>query len=489
MDKVEKLADIKAKVVEDINVDMQHKLNKKTAKERILCMLDEGSFIEVGGMNGKNGGGVLGGYGTVEGRLVFVCGHDYTINGGSLNRRNALKICRIMDMALEMGAPFVRIFDSIGGNITEGLEILESYGKILKKNADLAGVVPRIGAIAGPTNGMDAVDAGMNDFVFMVENSGKLSLNSNEAVIKKEGTYVEDITSSKTSMENGSVQILSETEDEMFDEIRKLISLLPANNKSLAPMSEEMSDVNNGSAAFDAMVNDDSISVKEVVSGILDSNSMINVNEKFDDNCMTVLGRMNGLTTGVIAVDNKKMIDIQTCEKIARFIKVCDNFNIGLVTVVNNKGFVCSAEEEKAGLVSMASKLISAYASSQVGKVALIIGDAVGAGFLSFASKELSCDMAYAWPSARISVEDPVKAIKRDFADEITGSDKPKETEGKIIEEKMEEYTSPYNAAYEGIIDEVIQPSETRARICGIIDMLQSKKVLRHSRKHGSHLI
>ncbi|WBW97947.1 carboxyl transferase domain-containing protein [Oceanirhabdus sp. W0125-5] len=493
MDKVDNLAEIKAKALDDRKVDLQHNLNKGTARERILSILDEGSFIEIGAMFEKNGGGIIGGHGTINGRLAFICSHDYTVNGGAINRKNGEKICRIMDMAVEMGAPLIQMYDSIGANISEGLDVIETYGKILKRNAKLSGVIPHIAVIAGPAKGIDSLSAGMSDFVFVVEENAEMSLNSEMKMTEREGRYItkEELSSSDMCLNSGTAQIKVINETELREKVRKLVTYMPSNNKGIVPQEDECYDLNNINLSLNEMVNNEEIKIEDVIEQIIDNNSLIEINKNFEGNTITALSKINGLTVGIIGIkgNEDENITINTCEKISRFVKICDNFSIPMVNVVNSKGFVASLSQERQGLSIMGSKLMSAIGMSDVGKVSLIVGDAIGASYLAFASKEFAYDFVYAWPSARISAGDPIEMIKRDFADAITNSEIPKKEEEKIIDEKLSEYIDPYKAAYAGFVDDVIEPGETKARLFAVLDMLQTKRVLKYPKKHGSHLI
>ncbi len=493
MDKVDNLAEIKAKALDDRKVNLQHNLDKGTAKERILSILDKGSFIEIGAMYEKNGGGIIGGHGTINGRLAFICSHDYTVNGGAINRRNGEKICRIMDMAVEMGAPLIQMYDSIGANISEGLDIIETYGKILKRNAKLSGVIPHIAVIAGPAKGLDSLSAGMSDFVFVVEENAEMSLNSEKNMIEREGRYIakEELSSADMCLNNGTAQIRVINEIELSEKVRKLVTYMPSNNKGVIPQEDECCELNNINLLLNDMANNGKIKVEEVINEIIDNDSLIEINKDFERNTITAISKINGLTVGLIGINGNEHenITINSCEKVSRFVKICDNFSIPMVNIVNSKGFVANLSQEKQGLSRMGSKLMSAIGMSDVGKVSLIVGDAIGASYLAFASKEFAYDFVYAWPSARISAGDPIETIKRDFADVITNSEMPRKEEEKIISDKLNEYLDPYKAAYAGFVDDVIEPGETKARLFAVLDMLQTKRVLKYPKKHGSHLI
>lgn len=462
------------------------------ARDRIELIIDEGSFIEIGELIRSNGAGVITGYGTVSGKLVYIYSQDYTVDGGAVNVANGNKICNIMDMAIKMGAPLIQVFDSVGAKLSEGLDILSSYASILKRNAQLSGVVPQIAVIAGPCSGIAALSATMSDFTIMVQNSGMLAISSNEMLTKKEKKYVdtEMYSSTNSCSENGSIQIVAKDDVVAFEIVKKILEYIPSNNMEKAPLGAESSNLNHPNNSLNEMLNSEIINTYEVIKSLIDENSIIELNNNWENSIITCLAKINGITLGIIAnVQNQRLnLNIRISEKISRFVKICDCYNIPILTIVDTDGFVVSLEEEQKGLSFHASKMIYSLVESTVPKVSLIVGRAYGAGYLALASKDLVFDVSYAWPTAKISVTQPETLIKILHKDEIIGAENPKLKEEELILQYMDEITNPYRAAENGIIDGIIMPSETKQRIFACIDMLYSKREVNYPKKHGSTL-
>jgi acetyl-CoA carboxylase carboxyltransferase component len=496
MDKVDKFAEFKRKSQHGGGKDkikMQHNLHKMTARERILYLLDEGSFIELGTLVQENGGGVITGHGTINGRLAFVYSQDYTVDGGALTKENSTKICNIMDMAAKMGAPLIQIFDSVGGKLSQGLEILAGYGKMLSRNAKLSGVVPQISVIAGSCSGIAALNATMSDFTIMVKKSSELGINSSCKLIEKEKKYIDAHMHSgaESCSKNGSIQIEVNDDKEAVGMVRRIINYIPSNNLENAPIVEGAEELNVLNEKLNDMVNDDTIDIYEIINSIADYKSVIEINKDWESAIITSLVKINGLTVGIIGNNSGQdpELNMKACDKISRFVKMCDSFNIPLLSIVDTKGFVVSLEEEQNGLALYASKMIYALAGASTPKLALIVGKAYGAGYIAFASKETTFDVVYAWPSAKISLTEPKALIKALHEEEIVDDDNPKNKEKDVIQKYLNEVTDPYKAAEMGYIDDIIMPSETKPRIFAILDMLQSKRELNYPKKHGSTLV
>lgn len=477
--------------IQSLKGNIQHGLNKLTPFERTTKLFDENSFVEVGAMTQKDGSGVLTGYGTVNGRLVFVYSQDYTVDGGALNSFNSKKISRIMDMAVKMGAPLVQIYDSVGASLTEGIETLEAYGRIIGRNTKLSGVIPQIAVIAGNCTGIFALSAAMSDFSIIVENSGNLYISTPETLTEKHGNHVDSdmYANFEKCTKNGSVQICSQNEDEALQMVRKLIDTVPSNNLETAEVVTNKDVINEVQAEIDNMVNNNDVNIDEVLRIISDRDSIIEFNKNYDIATKTVLMKMNGSSIGVIAVNNGARLDVKGLDKITHMIKICNCFNIPLLCLVNSEGFVQNIDEEKNGLAVSAAKMMCSLSQAVVPKVALITGKAYGAIYTAFCSKESAADMVYAWPNAKIALTEPELIIKTLYKDEIMSAEEPKKKEIEIIKEKTAEVTSPYKAAQLGYIDDVIIPSQTRVMIVTTFDMLLSKRVVDYPRKHMSVLL
>jgi acetyl-CoA carboxylase carboxyltransferase component len=477
----------------DSKIEMQHNLHKTTARERLLLILDEGSFIEIGTLVRKNGAGVITGYGTVDEKLVYIYSQDYTVDGGALNISNSNKICNVMDMAIKMGAPLIQIFDSVGAKLSEGLDILSSYASILKRNAKLSGVVPQIAVIAGPCSGIAALGATMSDFTIMVENSGELAISSSENITKEEEKYIHTkmYSSANKCSENGNIQIVAENDAEAFKIVKKILGYIPSNNMETPEVRLEDHDFNIQNNNLNEMIDSEIVSPYEVMMALADEDSIIELNSNWEPSIITCFSKINGITVGIITNGQAKHVDLNTriLEKISKLVKICDCYNIPILSIVDTNGFAVSLKEEQNGLSMYASKMIYALVEATVPKVSLIVGKAYGAGYLALASKEVAFDVSYAWPTAKISLTEPETLIRILHKDEIVQAENPKEKEKELILQYIDEVTSPYSAAEKGIIDDIIMPSETKQRIFSSIDMLQSKREIKHPKKHGSTLI
>lgn len=496
MNNIENLLNIKKQSEKgggDSKIEAQHNLSKLTARERIGVLLDRGSFIETGSLVEKNGGGVITGYGTIDGRLVYVFSQDYTVEGGSINEANSNKIVRIMNMAIKMGAPIIQIFDSVGARIDSGMDALGAYGCIIRKNAELSGVVPQIAVIAGACTGLAAVSAAMSDFTIMVEKSGELYISSPERLSSKEVKYVDlDLYGDAIgTSKNGTAQLTAKDDKEALEVVRRIMSYIPLNNLELSPVySSEVLSV--PESRLDEIAKEENYDIYEIVNLLGDKDSLLEINGNFRPEVLTGLVKINGLTVGVMAsdkIENNEGICIRALDKLTKFVKLCSCFNIPILSLVDTKGFIVSLDEEKRGLALAVSKLIYALAESKVPKLSLIIGEAYGSAYIVLASKEAAFDVTFAWPGAKIAVSEPEALIMALHKEEILQANNPKAMEAEIIKKYKAQITNPYIAAEKGYIDDMILPSESRIRIFGVLDMLQSKREIGYPKKHGSVLV
>lgn len=501
MTKIENLLDKSTSIEEGDKKETQKQKNagKLTARQRIDSLLDEDSFIEIDKFAGLSSqdqeadieNKVIGGYGTVDGRLVYVYAQDYRVESGAIDRRHAEKVCKIHDMALKMGAPIVSFLDSAGGKIEEGVETLESFSKILFKKNLLSGVVPQIAVVAGPAIGANGFAASLSDFTFMVEGISFINLNG-ASIVK--GDSGEEITQESlggarvTSETTGNNDFLTETEEEAIEGVRELLSFLPSNNLDYLP-SYEVEDYINRTEETLNNISDDEMDydMKEIIRSIADQGDMYEVKKDFAKNILTSFIRLDGKTVGVVANQPREedgQLDIAAAKKAARFIGICDSFNIPILTLVDSPGFVASKEEEYAGAMSNASKMVAAYSQATVAKVSLVVRRAYGSAYIAMGSKELGVDQAFAWPSAEISVLDPKAAANILYKEEIGQAANPTQARVEKIEQYKEEEASPYKAAEKGYIDDIIFPSMTRPRLISAFDMLESKREDRPAKKH-----
>lgn len=472
-------------------ITMQHNLNKLTARERVLALLDEGSFVEVGSLISKDGAGVIAGHGTVDGRLVFIYSNDYTVEGGTFTKTMGKKIVNLLESAAKIGAPVIQVIDSIGGKLTEGVELLGAYGSVLKSFGKLSGVVPRISVVCGPSNGIMSVLATMGDITVTVNDLSDLSVSSISSLISQEKKFIngEMATNGEKSNKNGNAHINVKDEDEAFEVVRRLVSYLPSNNLEMPCVFEEDVALNLAKENLNSMVESGEYSIDEILNTIADSNSVIEIFEGFAMNFKTVLAKINGLTTGIIMNSGDKTIDNAGSQKVASFVKLCDSFNISILSIVDTKGAIVSVEEESKGLANNISRVMYALINASVPKVSLIVGEACGLGYELLASKETAFDVCMAWPGAKICLTTPEAYIKGLYSEEIFETADPKQGEKDVVEKYFDEVTSPYEAANYGMIDDIIRPGESKQRIFAMLDMLQSKRELKYPKSHGTTLI
>lgn len=472
-------------------VQMQHNLNKLTARERVLSLLDEGTFIEVGSLVSGNGAGVITGHGTINGRLAFVYSCDYTVEGGTFTKAMGRKIINILERAAKIGAPVVQVIDSIGGKLSEGTELLSSYGLVLNKYAKLSGVVPRISVICGPCNGITSLLGTMSDVVVAVDEISDLSVSSLGKLTARESKYVDKamVSNGVSANKNGNAHINATTEEEAFQVVRNLISYMPSNNLELSTISDEDLNLNVSKLNLDEMVEKDSYSLDDILNAITDENSNIEIYKGFATNFKTILGKINGLTVGIISNSGNKNIDNLGANKVASFIRLCDSFNISILSLVDTKGASVSLEEENDGLAKNIGKLMYSLIDATVPKVSLIIGEAYGLGYEVLASRESSFDVTMAWPTAKVCLTNPEEYIKGLYRDEIFNSEDHRQGEKEVIAKYYDEVTNLYNLANIGMIDDVIKPSESKQRIFAMLDMLQSKREVKYPKTHGSTLV
>ncbi len=488
-------------------VKKQHDSRKLTARERISLLLDAGSFVETDafvthrctefGMDKKEapGEGVVTGYGTVDGRLVYVYAQDFTVIGGSLGEMHAKKICKVMDMAAKTGAPIVGMNDSGGARIQEGVDALAGFGEIFIRNTHNSGVIPQICAIMGPCAGGAVYSPAIMDYVFMVEDTSRMFITGPQVVSSVTG---EEVTAeelggaSAHSEKSGVAQFTAKSDEECIAQIKELLSYLPSNNLDGAPYITPTDDINRLSEKLASIVPDEptkAYDIKSVIAEIVDNGEFFEVHKNFAKNIVVGYARMNGLTVGIIANQPKVMsgsLDVDSSTKAARFIRFCDSFNIPLVTLTDVPGYFPGVSQEHNGIIRHGAKLLYAYSEATVPKINVILRKAYGGAYIAMSSKHLGADVVMAWPTAEIAVMGPDGAANIIFKKEIAESDNPIETRAQKIREYRDKFSSPYEAAKRGYIDDVIEPDSTRPRIIAALETLQSKRETRPAKKHGN---
>lgn len=488
-------------------IEKQHGRGKHTARERIDLLFDKGSFIEIDafvehrcnsfGMEEVEtpGEGVVTGYGTVDGRLVFVYAQDFTVLGGSLGEQHAAKICKVQEMALKMGAPIVGFNDSGGARIQEGVDALSGYGKIFYRNTMASGVIPQISVIMGPSAGGAVYSPALTDFIFMVEKTSMMFITGPQVIETVTGEKVSQeelggaMTHNRTS---GVAHFTDSKEEESIERIKKLLSFLPSNNLEDPPYVETEDDINRIEEKLNEIVPENPnkpYDMKEIINIIADDNDFFEVQPYYAKNIITGFIRINGKTIGVIGNQPKILagcLDINASDKAGRFIRTCDAYNIPLLNLVDVPGFLPGTEQEYGGIIRHGAKMLYAYSEATVPKVTLIVRKAYGGAYLAMCSKDLGADQVFAWPNAEIAVMGPDGAANIIFKHEIKESEDPMETRTEKIEEYRDTVANPYIAASRGYIDDVIIPSTTRQRLVSAFDMLQSKREVKPAKKHGN---
>ncbi len=509
-EKIDELYERKRKVEMgggDERIAAQHNRGKLTARERLDILLDEGTFVELQpfvkhratnfGMDKQEGPGegVVTGYGMINGRLVYVFAQDFTVFGGALGEMHAKKIANIMDLAANNGAPVIGLNDSGGARIQEGVVSLDGYGHIFYRNSIYSGVVPQISVILGPCAGGAVYSPAITDFVFMVEQTSQMFITGPKVIETVTGEKItsENLGGAKVhSSISGVAHFTAPTEEEVLGEVRRLLSFLPQNYKEEAPAlayqgedGDWLEEIIESVPVAGTKVYD----VKKLLELIVDHNDFLEVQPDFARNIVVGYGRINGQSVGLIANQPKVMaggLDIDSSDKLARFIRTCDAFNIPLITFVDVTGFFPGINQEHGGIIRHGAKILYAYSEATVPKISIITRKAYGGAYVALNSKAIGADVVYAWPNAEIAVMGPEGAANIIFAKEIEQSDNPVATRQAKIAEYREKFANPYVAAENGMVDDVIDPRETRKHLKQSLAMLKNKREQRPGKKHGN---
>lgn len=488
-------------------IEKQHQKGKLTARERIELLLDPGSFEEFDmfkehrchdfGLDKKKvpGDGVITGYGTIDGRLVYVFSQDFTVFGGSLSETFAEKICKIMDLAMKNGAPVIGLNDSGGARIQEGIESLAGYSEIFKRNVLASGVVPQISAIMGPCAGGAVYSPALTDFTVMVKNTSYMFLTGPKVVkaVTGEDVTVEQLGGALIhNQRSGVAHFAADDEKQALEMIRKLLSFIPSNNLEKPPVKETNDPIDRVIPELNHIIPDDPnkpYDMKEIILRVVDDQDFFEVHEYFAPNIVTGFARFGGMPVGIVANQPSYLagvLDSDASVKAARFVRFCDAFNIPLVTFEDVPGFLPGTGQEYNGIIRHGAKLLYAFVEATVPKITVITRKAYGGAYCVMSSKHIRGDINYAWPSAEIAVMGPRGAAEIIFAKEIKNSDNPAETLAKYEKEYTEKFANPYIAAKRGYVDDIIEPAKTRLRIIRSLLMLQNKKDTNPPKKHGN---
>lgn len=488
-------------------IEKQHQRGKYTARERIAMLLDEGSFEELDmfvthrstnfGMDKKHplGDGVVTGFGTVEGRLVYVFAQDFTVLGGSLSETLAQKICKVMDMAMKMGAPVIGLNDSGGARIQEGINALAGYSEIFQRNIMASGVIPQISAILGPCAGGAVYSPALTDFTIMTKGLSYMFLTGPSVVKTVTGEDVSQENLGGASVhasKSGVTHFAVDSEEDAILTVRKLLSYIPQNNLEETPLMPCSDPIDRLEDKLNDIIPDSakrSYDMYDVIGAIIDNGEFLEVSRDYAKNIIIGFARMNGQSVGIVANQPKVLagvLDSNASRKAARFVRFCDAFNIPLVTLVDVPGFLPGTGQEYNGVILHGAKLLYAYGEATVPKVTVTLRKSYGGSHIVMSCKQLRGDVNYAWPSAEIAVMGAEGAVGVLYAKEAKTQENPAE----FIKEKEEEYrelfANPYQAAKYGYIDDVIEPRNTRFRVIKALNMLATKKLTNPAKKHGN---
>ncbi len=491
----------------ETRIKKQHQKGKQTARERIAVLLDPGSFQEIGlfaasyqgeasNNNSPNiGDGVITGKGTIDGRPIYLYAQDFTIMGGSVGKVHGKKIANIMDLAHQNGAPVIGLNDSGGARIQEGVNSLAAYGEIFFRNVRSSGVIPQISIILGPCAGGAVYSPAITDFVFMVEGTSQMFITGPEVI--KEVTQEEIDLDSLGGADvhhrtSGVVHFKASDENEVFEQVRSLLSYLPANNLSSPPDSQVIDDPARPTPELAEIVPDQAdepYDIQQVISNLVDGAEFLEIQEDYARNIVVGFGRLDGQVVGLVANQPDHLagvIDINASDKAARFIRFCDSFHIPIVTLVDTPGFLPGIEQEHEGIIRHGAKMIFAYAEATVPKITLILRKAYGGAYIVMGSKHLRGDQNFAWPKAEIAVMGPGGAVKILHHKELSDAADPTALQAELSQAYREKLASPFLAAGEGHLDDIILPSETRIRIIQALHTFKDKRVSTPNRKHGN---
>jgi len=488
-------------------IKSQHEKGKLTARERIEALVDADSFEEFDmfvehqshdfGMENKKipGDGVVTGCGTIEGRIIYLFAQDFTVTGGSLSKTNAAKICKVMDMAVKMGAPMIGLNDSGGARVQEGVDALNGYASIFYRNVRASGVIPQISAIMGPCAGGAVYSPAITDFIFMNRQTSYMFVTGPKVV---KTVLNEDVTTDALggpevhSRKSGVTHFVSDSEEDTILLIRKLISYLPSNNMEEPPWFKPSDPIDRRCEELHDIIPENPnkpYNILDVIESIADDHEFLEVARDYAQNIVIGFCRMNGHSVGIIANQPKVLagvLDINASAKAARFIRFCDAFNIPFVVLEDVPGYLPGSNQEHNGIIRHGAKILYAFAEATVPRITIILRKAYGGAYCVMNSREMGADLVYAWPSAEIAVMGPAGAVEIVFRKEVAGSKDPAATAKEKENEYREKFANPYVAASKGYIDDVIEPAQTRFRIIRALEMLATKRETNPPKKHGN---
>lgn len=485
----------------------QHAQGKMTARERLDLLLDKGSFREIDGFVTHDstefglderkipGDGVVTGYGTIDGRLVYVYSQDFTVFGGSVSHAHAMKICKVMDAAMKNGAPMIGLNDSGGARIQEGVFSLAGYAEIFYRNVMASGVVPQISVIMGPCAGGAVYSPAITDFVVMVKDTSHMFVTGPDVIktVTHEDVTFEDLGGASVhASKSGVAHFAAEHEEDALFVVQRLIGHMPSNNMEEAPPTRQQDDPLRQAPELDRIVPDSPnkpYDIKEVITHIVDHGQFLEVHEHWAANIIVGFAHLGGSSVGIVAQQPMILagvLDVEASQKAARFVRFCDAFNIPLIVLEDVPGFMPGVTQEHGGIIRHGAKLLYAFAEATVPKLTVIVRKAYGGAYCVMNPRHIGADLVLAWPSAEIAVMGPDGAVNVIFRRELTEADDPVTRKAELVAEYRKRFANPYIAAGAGYIDDVIEPHETRPRLINALEMLQSKRASIPPKKHGN---
>lgn len=503
--KVKDFIDKNKAVLNDKNAaEIQHKKGKLTARERLKYLLDEDSFTELDAFAQlrakelenvkKAGDGVITGYGTISKRPVYVYAQDFSFKGGSMGEMHNKKIAHVMELALKTGCPCIGLFDSGGARIQEGISALDSGGKIFQLNTLSSGIIPQISAIMGPCAGIAVYSPALTDFIFMVKKTSYMFITGPEVIktVTGEAVDFESLGGATNHHEkSGVAHFTADNEKDCLEMIKIILGYLPQNNLENPPYAATNDIAARESKKLESIVPEDSkktYDIKEVIEEIFDKKSFFEVQSDFAANAVIGFARLNGNSVGIVANQPKVLagcIDINSSDKIARFVRLCDCFNIPLINLVDVTGYLPGTNQEHNGIIRHGAKILFSYSEATVPKISLVLRKAYGGAYIALVSKDMGFDKVIAWPTAEIAVMGAEQAVSIIDRDKLTGNDSEK-IKAELVKQYSEKYLNPYVAANLGKVDMIIEPKDTRITLIKCLEMLISKREKRPSKKHGN---
>ncbi|MCD4817652.1 MAG: methylmalonyl-CoA carboxyltransferase [Candidatus Cloacimonetes bacterium] len=493
----------------DARIEKQHKKGKLTARERIKLLFDEGTFREINlfvkhrstnfDMSNVeiNADGVVTGHGLINGRPIFAYSQDFTSRGGSLGEMQASKICKVMDLALKAGVPIVGFNDSGGARVEEGIDALKGYGEIFFRNTRSSGVIPQISTIVGPCAGGAVYSPAMTDFVLMVKKTSHMFITSPyviKTVTGEETTFEELGGAMVHNSKSGNSHFACESDEDAIEHVKELLSFLPNNNLEDAPYFNIGDDPQRICPKLNTIIPDDAMfpyDMKEVIKEVVDNGEFFEVHEYFAENAIVGFARLNGRSVGIIGNQPTVLagcLDIDASDKISRFVRTCDAFNIPLITFVDVPGYLPGLNQEWGGIIRHGAKILWSYSEATVPKLTVVTRKNYGGSYIAMCSKHLGADMMFAWPSAEIAVMGAKGAVNivASYRKKIKNAKDPLAMTEELIKEYEDAFNTPYIAAERGYVDAIIQPSETRMRLIDALEILATKSESLPPKKHGN---